>query len=294
MSASTVDVPGFFETLTPYIEAELEGRLAIPGAPPRLLRAMRYSVLSGGKRLRPVMVLLACRMAGESVERALPAASALEMIHAYSLIHDDLPSMDDDDMRRGRPTTHRAFGEAEAILAGDALQALAFEALADVDVEPAARVQMVRILARAAGASGMVGGQVLDIEGEAETAGDLDVMHGKKTGALFRAAVLLGGLCGGADDDLLGSLTQYADAFGLVFQISDDLLDVVGDPDKTGRYRGSDAERARRTYPGVVGVDASRKRMDTTVKEGLKALSQHGSAGDELRSLLVFASGRQG
>ncbi len=292
MSDSPAVPPAFLAALKPAVEDELGRRLALEGAPENLARAIQYAVLGGGKRLRPVMALSACRMVSGHIEPALPAAAAVEMIHAYSLVHDDLPCMDDDDMRRGRPTTHRVFGEAGAVLAGDALQALAFECLVDSPVSGADVARMVGVLAGAAGPRGMVGGQALDIEGAATEAAELDEMHAHKTGALFRAAVLLGGIAGGASEALLDDLERYARAFGLVFQISDDLLDVSGDPRKTGRYRGSDADLGRRTYPGVLGVAASRDRMDALVAEGLSVLAPYGDGASDLAELLEFAARR--
>ena len=292
MSDSPAAPPAFLAALNPLVEGELQRRLALEGAPENLARAMRYAVLGGGKRLRPAMALSACGLASGQIEPALPAAAAVEMIHAYSLIHDDLPCMDDDDMRRGRPTTHRVFGEAEAVLAGDALQALAFECLVDTPVSGDDVTRMVGVLAGAAGPRGMVGGQALDIEGCAADAAGLDEMHAHKTGALFRAAVLLGGIAGGATEALLGDLEGYARAFGLVFQISDDLLDVAGDPQKTGRYRGSDADRGRKTYPGIQGVTASRRRMEDLVAEGVAILRPHGDSACDLVELLEFAARR--
>ncbi len=294
MGEHGLTLPPFFAELVPVVERELESRLSLPGAPPRLVEAMRYAVLGGGKRLRPVMTLLACRLVSGEIVPALPAAAALEMIHAYSLVHDDLPSMDDDDMRRGRPTTHRRFGEAMAILTGDALQTLAFRTLADTDADDGRLSDMLRTLSESAGAGGMVGGQVLDIDGSASDAGELDALHSAKTGALFRAAVALGATAGGASEEDLARLDEYASSFGIVFQISDDLLDVEGDPQKTGRYRGSDSDAGRSTYPAILGVAESRSRMHDALEKGIDCLSDYGSGADELGDLLRFAAYREG
>ncbi|MFP4199983.1 MAG: polyprenyl synthetase family protein [Bacillota bacterium] len=294
MTAAPSGLPDSFAKLRPLVEEELARRLDGCEAPEELLEVMKYAVLGGGKRLRPVMTLLSSRLCCGRVEPALPAAAALEMIHAYSLIHDDLPCMDDDDMRRGRPTTHRAFGEARAVLAGDALQALAFECVSDSELDAPDVVRMISTLARAAGAEGMVGGQILDIGGSADQVEDLAAMHSKKTGALFQAAVTMGGIAGGASERELMDLRNYAKYFGLVFQIADDLLDLTGDPEKTGRYRGSDSDSGRRTYPNLLGVKASRDRMKRASERGSSALEAFGDSARDLVDLLVFAATREG
>ncbi len=278
--------------VTALVDPRLEAALALSDdAPPRLLAAMRYALLAPGKRLRPALVLWAAEAVGDArgpspatpSSAALAAAAAVEMIHAYSLVHDDLPAMDDDDLRRGRPTCHRAFDEATAILCGDALQALAFETLA-AGLPPAVAARGCAILARAAGPEMLVGGQSDDLAAErgwleTERAGTgddpvawMERVHRRKTGALFRASLALGGLAAGADEPSLGALDTFGRAFGLAFQIADDLLDAEGDADATGKRVGKDAERGKLTYPTVLGVDASRRHAQALVQEATAAL----------------------
>ncbi len=256
---------------------------------PRLEAAMRHGVLVGGKRLRPVLVYAAGR-ALRAADGALDApAAALELIHAYSLVHDDLPAMDDDDLRRGQPTVHRAYDEATAILAGDALQALAFEVLAGTGHPrlPA----MVGTLARAAGRDGMVAGQVLDL---AAVGGHPDVaalatMHGHKTGALIRAAVRLGGLVAVTEDDpRLAALERYAAAIGLAFQVHDDVLDVTGDTATLGKASGADAARDKPTYPTLLGLEGARAKARELVEEGVAALAPLGASAAPLAELARY------
>ena len=257
-----------------------------PGVPSRLMEAMRYSLFAGGKRFRPALVIGGCEAAGGTPEAALPAACAVEMIHTYSLIHDDLPAMDNDDLRRGRPTLHRAFDEATAILAGDTLLTIAFDALAD-----SGKLEMVRELARAAGPAGMAGGQVLDMEAEKNPPDltGLIRLHRMKTGALIRASVRLGAMAGGAGPETLTALTRYGEAVGLAFQITDDILDVAGDPEKMGKASGRDAIRQKTTYPGLLGLEESRRRAGQSAREAVDALAGlTGQAVDALRSLAWY------
>lgn len=283
-------MPDSLKRLQPYVERALKCWLPPENKGDDLVRAMHYSVLGGGKRLRPILALLACQAVSGNVEPALPAGCAVEMIHAYSLIHDDLPCMDDDDLRRGRPTTHKVFGEAMAVLAGDALQTLAFAILTDPKngYRNEQSLAMARELARAAGYRGMVGGQAKDI---GKTAHDLDTLarlHREKTGAIFKAAVTLGAIAAGASDRERKALAGYAEAFGLAFQIMDDVLDVVGDPAKMGRYKGSDEAAGRATYPGMIGVEASRRRAQQSVEQGRDALMSLSQPAAELDELLTF------
>jgi geranylgeranyl diphosphate synthase, type II len=292
-----VSRPRCLDDLRPHVERGLDRWLNICGkTEPVLDRAMRYSVFSGGKRVRPVLALLSCRVASGQFEAALPAACAVEMIHSYSLIHDDLPCMDDDDLRRGKPTNHRVFGEAVAVITGDALQTLAFHILSDersgYSAEQALR--MVNELARACGAGGMVGGQVLDTGGEVTGVDNLNRLHAMKTGALFQAAVRLGALAGGADATVLRALTDYGREFGLAFQIADDILDVVGDPRKTGRYAGSDVQGERSTYPRLLGMDKSRVLAREAVQRGLDALESLDRSTGDLRELIEYVIRREG
>ncbi|MEX2168741.1 MAG: polyprenyl synthetase family protein [Pirellulales bacterium] len=260
------------------------------GCPIELQEAMRYSVLGSGKRLRPLLVLLAAEACGGLVEAALPAACAVELIHAYSLVHDDLPAMDDDDLRRGRPTCHKQFGEATAILVGDALQARAFELLAS-GIKPAERtVRCVAELARAAGATALVGGQTDDLAGlnSHATVERLQAIHRRKTGAMFVVSLRLGAIVAGATDDQLTALTEYGTHVGLAFQIIDDLLDVSGQQDVVGKRLGKDHDRRKLTYPQLLGVEASRHRVEELLDSAIRALEPIGDDADSLRGLARF------
>lgn len=231
--------------------------------PARLHAAMRHAALNGGKRIRPLLVYATGHALGASDEALDDAALAVELIHCYSLVHDDLPAMDDDDLRRGQPTVHIAFDEATAILAGDALQSLAFERLTDAPLPNKAKVAILRELAIASGHAGMCGGQALDIDatGQRVNLDQLERLHAMKTGALLRAAVRLGALAGGADDTHRHMLDTYADALGLAFQVKDDLLDIESDSATLGKTAGKDIAQDKATFPALIGVDASRARL---------------------------------
>ena len=261
-----------------------------------LHRAMHYAVLGGGKRLRPMLVYAAARTLGEDGPALDTAACAVELIHAYSLVHDDLPAMDDDALRRGRPTCHVVFGEAMAILAGDALQALAFELLADdhADIDAPVRIAMLRTLGRACGAEGMAGGQALDLAavGRPLELAELEYMHGCKTGALIRASVRLGALAGGADTDALQALDHYASAVGLAFQVRDDILDVEGESAVIGKTAGKDAAAAKPTFPSIIGLDASRARLAELTDAALAAIAPWGERAVLLHELARYAAQR--
>ena len=266
-------------------------------APFELHRAMRYAVLGGGKRLRPLLVYAAGHAFGESGPRLDAPACAVELIHAYSLVHDDLPAMDDDALRRGRPTCHIVFGEAMAILAGDALQALAFELLAhDVEtgVSPARCVEMLRVLGRACGAEGIAGGQALDLAavGRKLTLAELEHMHACKTGALIRASVALGALAAGASDDALAALDRYAHAVGLAFQVRDDILDVEGESAVIGKTVGKDAAADKPTFPSIIGMEASREHLARLTADALEAIAPLGERGVLLEELARYAAAR--
>jgi geranylgeranyl diphosphate synthase type II len=231
---------------------------------------MAYSLFAGGKRLRPALAFGACELICGDDAPALPAACAIEMIHTYSLIHDDLPAMDDDDLRRGMPTCHVKFGEATAILAGDTLMTMAFDVLAD-----AGRTDVIREVARASGVNGMAGGQILDLEAEenpVDLAG-LQAIHRAKTGALIRCSVRTGAMLGGADAAQLDALTRYGEAIGLAFQIADDVLDIVGVEADIGKPVGSDAKSHKVTYPVLVGIDESRRLANEAIDEAIDALA---------------------
>ncbi len=267
----------------------LPGESASAACPARLAQAMRYSLLGGGKRLRPILALMAADACGADAEAALPAACALEMVHTYSLIHDDLPSMDDD-VRRGRPTCHRAFDEATAVLAGDALLTLAFEVIAR-DVRPtSAALACVLALAEGAGPAGMVGGQMADLEAEGQpdaTLGELEAIHRRKTGALLRASLKMGAIVAGADGPTLRALDVYGHAVGLAFQIVDDLLDVQGDEAKLGKRVNKDHGLGKWTYPGLLGLEGSRRHARELADEAVGALDLLGGRGDRLRALAL-------
>ena len=279
-------------------DAPLPGEIARPA---RFMEAMRYASLAGGKRLRPFLVVEAARLFGVEGEGVLRAACALEMIHCYSLVHDDLPAMDDDDMRRGRPTTHKAYDEATAILVGDGLLTLAFDVTADAAThpDPAVRVQLVLELARHSGIGGMVGGQILDLEAEAETephtADTVIRVQAMKTGALLHYAVLAGALMGGADAAATAAMSRYGKALGAAFQVADDILDVEADSASLGKAAGKDAGRNKATLVAALGLEAARARRDALAEEAVAALDAlpQGAAADVLRDAARFAVTRK-
>ncbi|QWV92274.1 polyprenyl synthetase family protein [Geomonas oryzisoli] len=260
--------------------------------PASLHSAMRYSVFAGGKRVRPVLMLAACEAVGGSADAVMPAACAMEMIHTYSLIHDDLPAMDNDDFRRGNPTNHKVYGEATAILAGDALLTEAFILLSNgTGGDPAARLRVIQEIAVASGSRGMVGGQVVDMESEGRHDVDiatLSYIHTHKTGALIRASVRCGAILGGASEEQFKSLTRYADAIGLAFQIADDILDVEGTTEELGKDAGSDQARGKATYPALMGLEASKARAQELVQIALDALSSFDERAEPLRAIASY------
>jgi farnesyl diphosphate synthase len=281
------------------VEAALEHWLPeADRAPVRLHQAMRYSVLAPGKRVRPVLVYAAGTAAGADPVQLDGLACATEMIHAYSLIHDDLPAMDDDDLRRGRPTCHREFDEATAILAGDALQPLAFEIVcrdATLDVPAATRLEMLTALAQASGSRGMAGGQALDLDatGKNLTLPELENLHIHKTGALIRASVRLGLLASpNVDETVMKAVDHYAKCVGLAFQIRDDVLDVEGSSDTLGKTGGKDAAQAKTTYAALLGVEAAQEKAATLRDEALTSLSGLGQEADPLRWLAEYIVNR--
>lgn len=295
-----MDVPVGLSVRAAAIEGALERLIPGTDVAPRLLHeAMRYSLLGGGKRLRGALVLLSCGVVGGEEKGALPIAAAVEAIHAYSLIHDDLPCMDDDDFRRGKPSNHKVYGEAVAVLAGDALLTLAFELLSEVASEDTADQQeralaVIREIACAAGSRGLVGGQVVDLQSEGKIIGEetLEFIHRCKTGALLRASVRAGAIWGGANGEKLQALTEYAENLGLCFQIVDDLLDVVGDEARLGKKVGADRARGKATFPALYGVEQSRRMVAQLVDQGKKALRTFGNSADELREILEFVARR--
>lgn len=252
---------------------------------------MLYSVAAGGKRVRPVLTLLACEACGGAIESALPAACAIELIHTYSLIHDDLPAMDDDDLRRGMPTNHVKYGEATAILAGDGLLTRAFEILAR-DIQPAEVAAACCVeLASAAGAEGMVGGQQADLEAETHpirTIEQLEAIHRRKTGRLLSAALIMGGRIAQTSLHNLRSLQVYGESIGLAFQIADDVLDVVGDAGKMGKGVRKDSDLNKLTYPSLLGLDESRRRAEALVERACAAVAVFGAKASHLQALARY------
>lgn len=258
----------------------------------RLFSAIRYSVTNGGKRIRPMLAYASCEALHGDLARADVVAAAVEMIHAYSLIHDDLPAMDNDDLRRGQPTCHRAFDEATAILAGDALHAMAFDWLAGAPVyDPAVRLQMIQLLANAAGPAGMVGGQAIDLGavGQILDLATLENMHRQKTGALIRAAVQLGALASeNASQTDLQALGTYADCIGLAFQVQDDILDIESDTSVLGKQQGADMARDKPTYPALLGLEGARQLAGSLRDQAVEALQPLGSGSQRLQQLAHY------
>lgn len=265
--------------------------------PARVHAAIRWSVFAGGKRLRPALLLAVGQTFGAGVGRLVRTACALEMIHTYSLIHDDLPSMDDDDLRRGRATCHVKFGEATAVLAGDALQALAFQTVAeDEKLDAALRIQLISEITRAAGTpEGMVAGQALDLAAESRevTGAELERIHQHKTGALIRAAARCGAMIAGANQMELVTITEYATNLGLLFQITDDLLDVIATADDLGKTPGKDARSSKATYPALYGLEATHAQLAVVHRDACGAIERIGQGTELLRSIADFIRKRQ-
>jgi geranylgeranyl diphosphate synthase type II len=275
-----------------FVEEFLRTRKNVPA---RLMESMRYSLLAGGKRLRPGLVLETFEScSGTSRPSALACAGAMELIHTFSLVHDDLPAMDDDELRRGRPTNHKVFGEAMAILAGDGMVVVAFELIATF-AEPGLAGRLVAELANATGPSGMIGGQVLDIDSENQSLDleQLKKLHRLKTGALIIASCRLGAICAGVDDKHLAAVTRYAEHLGLAFQIVDDLLDVTSTPEELGKATQKDQGKGKNTYPTLLGMEASRSQARREIADAVQAIESLGSAADGLRALANFVVDRK-
>jgi geranylgeranyl diphosphate synthase type II len=290
-----VNVEGYLAERHATVEAALERALApSDGTPPRLLEAMRYAVFSGGKRVRPILALAACEAVPADPLRALPFGCAIELVHAYSLVHDDLPAMDDDELRRGRPTVHVVYGEALAILTGDALLTEAFRVAAagarDVGIDAPGALELIARLARAAGAGGMVGGQVADLaaEGGAADRGLVESIHRRKTGALIAAAVEAGGVAGGAAGARRAALAEYGATLGLAFQVADDILDATAPTTVTGKRVGGDAAHGKATYPAVLGLEGSRAVARDLLARCLAAVGELGPPAEPLRAIARF------
>ena len=278
------------------LESALEQELNIDNALDKTLaESMRYSLMAGGKRLRPVLLMEAAEAVGGRGEDYLKAACALEMIHTYSLIHDDLPAMDNDDYRRGKLTNHKVYGAGMATLAGDALLTLAFEVVMRQKAEPEVLCRVIREISQAAGPDGMVGGQAIDMESEGRKIPmeQLRKMHMGKTGALFRAAIRSGAILAGADETQLNALTRYAEAFGLAFQITDDILDVVGDQELIGKPVGSDERNNKSTYVTLTSLEEAKRLAQEAVDEAIEALEPFGDKAQFLKELVEFLISRK-
>jgi geranylgeranyl diphosphate synthase type II len=293
--ASLAGVEGFL-ALRQIFEEYLEGlRFTKEPALKRLQEAMRYSLLAGGKRVRPLLCMESARLFGAPPERVLPSAAAIELIHTFSLIHDDLPAMDNDDFRRGRPTNHKKFGEAMAILAGDAFFGESLALITDHQKGSAEQVlAVVRELAHATGLAGLAGGQALDLEHTGRRAGpkELELTHRYKTGALIRASARIGAILAGADDEGLEAISQYATELGLCFQIVDDVLDAVGSSERLGKRAGGDAERGKATFVSVFGLEGARREADAACERALRALCGLDRDTSRLEALALFVRDR--
>lgn len=282
-----------FDRYLHYIEEFLS---ALPWKDNILDQSMSYSVSGGGKRIRPVLALAAADAAGGEIERIVPAAAALELIHTYSLIHDDLPVMDDDDYRRGRFSNHKVFGEANALLAGDALLTYAFEWLADpLDVQPERQLRVIREVAAAAGREGMVLGQVLDLQGESNklSLDEVNAIHRHKTGAILVVSARLGAILAGGSEEEILALTGYAQALGLAFQIKDDILDLEGDSAQLGKPAGSDLKHEKSTYPSILGLAGAKEHLKEQTHKAKEELSIFGARGSFLRDFADYIQERQ-
>lgn len=280
-----------------YINKGLNEFLSLTDRPEVLFEAMRYSVFAGGKRLRPVLCISACELVGGNKEDALAVACAIEFIHTYSLIHDDLPAMDNDDLRRGKPTNHKVYGEAIAILAGDALLNYGFEVLIQQALNSSKSQNILKAadeIARAAGCRGMIAGQVVDLLSENREIGvdDLKFMHDHKTGALIRASILAGAIMGGADDDTLKKLSSYAEYLGFAFQVKDDILDILGDEMKLGKDIGSDMVNGKSTFVSVLGLQRSVDLVNELTEKAINILDGFGEKGEFLKNLTQYMAER--
>jgi geranylgeranyl diphosphate synthase type II len=290
-----MDLKAYLEERRGLVNRTLEAYLpGVRGPAFRVVQAMHYSLFAGGKRLRPILCLAAAEAVGGDAGEVLPVACALEMIHTYSLIHDDLPAMDDDDLRRGQPTCHKKFDEATAILAGDGLLTLAFQIMADAashfESREADLLAVIQLIAGAAGYPGMVGGQMLDLqaEGRKVTLKELETIHRMKTGALLTAAVRSGAMMAGGTRAEVTVLTGYGEKFGLAFQVTDDLLDVEGEAAEMGKATGMDAERRKATYPGLLGQDEAREWAQRLVAAAIADLEEFGPQAEPLREIARY------
>lgn len=290
-----MDIKTYLADKRTFVDKALE--LLVPPAktfPPKVFEAIRYSLFAGGKRIRPILAIASAEALGAKTAGLLPIAGALELIHTYSLIHDDLPAMDDDDLRRGRPTCHKVYGEAMAILAGDGLLNRAFEVLSDQrrlkTVTPMRLIAIMREISLASGVFGMVGGQVVDMESEGLDVDfpTLEYIHTHKTGALIRASVRTGAIYAKASEKRLKALTRYGERVGLAFQIADDILDIVGSQEEIGKDVGSDLKKGKKTFPSFYGLEESRRRAKEVSDQALAALKDFDRKADPLRDLATY------
>jgi geranylgeranyl diphosphate synthase type II len=295
-----MDIAGYLDQKREEVDQFLDR--VLPDAkisPTTLHEAMRYSLFAGGKRVRPILAIASAEAIGSATKAILPIASSLELIHTYSLIHDDLPAMDNDDYRRGKPTNHKVYGEAMAILAGDALLTLAFDLCSRSELveglDPARQVLIIRELASGSGHLGMVGGQVLDIQAENKAIDlhTLQTIHMHKTGMLIRAAVRIGAIVASATLSQLNELTKYAEDVGLAFQIADDVLNVTGTREELGKNANTDAQRGKKTYPTFYGVDGARRLADDCVDRAISRVSMFDGKADPLRELAKYITSRR-
>ncbi|MBI4826353.1 MAG: polyprenyl synthetase family protein [Nitrospirae bacterium] len=283
------------ELVDNYLEAYVSSKKGRNGCPEELYEAMRYALMAGGKRIRPILALAGYEAVNGRSNNVMPVASSLELIHTYSLIHDDLPAMDDDDMRRNKPTTHIAFGEATAILAGDALLTEAFNIISNSNAEPGILINVIKEVTHACGPDGMVGGQTVDIlmEGKKAEKNDIIYIHTHKTGVFIKAAVRVGAMMANATKDELAALTTYGDNVGLAFQIVDDILDITGTTEELGKTAGSDNVNAKNTYPSIFGIEESRKIAEALISDAVKALEGFDEKADPLREIAKYIISRR-
>ena len=289
---SAFELNSYLKEQKTLVETALDQSLAI-GIPKKIYESMRYSLLAGGKRLRPILCLATCRLTGGNTEMAMPTACALEMIHTMSLIHDDLPAMDNDDYRRGKLTNHKVYGEDVAILAGDGLLAYAFEHVANQteNVPPERIIKVVARLGNTVGAEGLVGGQVLDLESEGKTditTETLSFIHTHKTGALLETSVVTGAIIAGASAEEIAKLAKYAQNIGLAFQIVDDILDITATDEQLGKTAGKDLAAQKATYPSLWGLEKSQAEAEKLIDEAMEQLESYGEAAEPLRAIAKF------
>ncbi len=290
-----LDLKEYLKEKKKLVDKFLDNYLPKADVHPKVLHeAIRYSLFAGGKRIRPILCIASCEAVGGDIDAALPAASAIELIHTYSLIHDDLPAMDNDDYRRGRLTNHKMYGEAIAILAGDALLTMAFDMFSDKELnsrlDSDSLLSIIKIIASASGSTGMVGGQAADIQasGEEVNLPEVEYIHIHKTGALIRASVCTGAIAGDASDDELSALTRYGECIGLAFQIADDILDIEGSRDEIGKDVGSDIAKEKVTFPSLIGVSESKKRAKELVEKAISSISVFDEKVEPLREIARY------